>query len=70
MTEERPQYVTRLMKAKCSFGSMSQYLNLPKDHGVWYHSEDTPIMNANDHEPEQHILHFGRCTSSKNPSIC
>ena len=24
-------------------------------------------MNANDHEPDKHILHFGRCTSSKNP---
>ncbi len=63
----KTQYVTRLMKAKCSFGSMSQYLNLPLDHGVWFQSPDTPIMNANDHEPEKHILHFGRCTSSKNP---
>lgn len=66
--EEKTQYVTRLMKAKCSFGSMSQYLNLPLDHGVWFQSPDTPIMNANDHEPDKHILHFGRCTSSKNPS--
>lgn len=63
----KTQYVTRLMKAKCSFGSMSQYLNLPLDHGVWFQSPDTPIMNANDHEAEKHILHFGRCTSSKNP---
>lgn len=63
----KTQYVTRLMKAKCSFGSMSQYLNLPLDHGVWFQSPDTPIMNANDHEPDKHILHFGRCTSSKNP---
>ena len=64
----KTQYVTRLMKAKCSFGSMSQYLNLPLDHGVWFQSSDTPIMNANDHEPDKHILHFGRCTSSMNPS--
>lgn len=64
----KTQYVTRLMKAKCSFGSMSQYLNLPLDHGVWFQSPDTPIMNANDHEPDKHILHFGRCKSSKNPS--
>ena len=63
----KTQYVTRLMKAKCNFGSMSQYLNLPLDHGVWFQSPDTPIMNANDHEPDKHILHFGRCTSSKNP---
>lgn len=63
----KTQYVTRLMKAKCSFGSMSQYLNLPLDHGVWFQSSDTPIMNANDHEPDKHILHFGRCTSSMNP---
>ena len=66
--EEKPLYVTRLTKAKCSFGSMSQYLNLPLDHGVWFHDKETPIMNANDHEPDKHILHFGRCTSSKNPS--
>lgn len=64
----KTQYVTRLMKAKCSFGSMSQYLNLPLDHGVWFQSSETPIMNANDHEPDKHILHFGRCTSSMNPS--
>lgn len=68
MAAQKPQYVTRLTKAKCTFGSMSQYLNLPEDHGVWFHSQDTPIMNANDHEPNKHILHFGRCTSSKNPS--
>lgn len=68
MAAEKPLYVTRLTKAKCSFGSMSQYLNLPLDHGVWFHTTDTPIMNANDHEPDKHILQFGRCTSSKNPS--
>lgn len=68
MDAEKPLYVTRLTKAKCSFGSMSQYLNLPLDHGVWFHDKETPIMNANDHEPDKHVLHFGRCTSSKNPS--
>lgn len=67
MADDKPQYVTRCMKGKCSFGSMSQYLNLPLDHGVWYHDQETPIMNANDHEPEKHILQFGRCTSEMNP---
>lgn len=68
MSTGKDQYVTRLMKAKCSCGSMSNYLNIPKDHGVIFSSPDSPILNANDHEPDKNIVHFGRCNSSKNPT--
>jgi hypothetical protein len=64
MSEEK--YVTRLRMAKCSMGTMTNYLNLPKDHGVIFTNEEFPIMNSNDHVPEQHVIHFGRCNSNKN----
>lgn len=67
MATGKDKYVTRLMKVKCSCGSMENYLNIPKDHGVIFSSPDSPVMNANDHEPDKNIVHFGRCNSSMNP---
>lgn len=62
------EYIKRLCVAKCTWGSMEyQYLNLPKDHGVYYQDTDHPLMNANDHHGNEHIMHFGRCRSSTNP---
>lgn len=68
MSEKKEQYVTRLMRAKCSMGSedFSNYLNLPIDHGVLLHDSEYPLMNANDHKPEEHIFTMGTCHSSKN----
>lgn len=65
MATEKKQYVYRLMKAKCSCGDQKfeQYLNLTKDHGVTYHDNEYPLMNANDHIAGENILTFGRCTS-------
>lgn len=70
MATGKKQYVYRLMKAQCSCGSkkFKQNLNLPKDHGVLYQDEDYPLMNANDHVANEHILTFGRCTSMTNPN--
>lgn len=66
--QEQEQYVKRLCVAKCEYGSMDyQYLNLPKDHGVYYQDYDHPLMNANDHVGKEHVMHFGRCQSPKNP---
>lgn len=69
MATEKKQYVYRLMKAKCSCGDQKfeQYLNLTKDHGVTYHDNEYPLMNANDHIAGENILTFGRCTSITNP---
>lgn len=68
MSEKKEQYVTRLMRAKCSMGSkdFSNYLNLPVDHGVLFHDNDHPLMNRNDHKPEEHIFTMGTCHSSRN----
>lgn len=67
MAEEK-EYVQRLMAAKCTFGSMDfQYLNLPKDHGVYFQDTDHPMMNAVDHIADDHVLQFGRCTAPSNP---
>lgn len=70
MATGKKQYVYRLMKAKCSCGNQKfkQYLNLPKDHGVLFHDNESPLMNANDHVANEHILTFGRCTSMANPN--
>lgn len=67
-SQEQDQYIKRLCVAKCEYGSMDyQYLNLPKDHGVYYHDYDHPLMNANDHTGKEHVMHFGRCQAPKNP---
>ncbi len=70
MATGKKQYVYRLMKAQCSCGSkkFKQNLNLPQDHGVLYQDENYPLMNANDHVANEHILTFGRCTSMANPN--
>ena len=68
MSQDKKQYVYRLMKAECSCGSkdFQQYLNLPEDHGITFCSDDQPLMNASDHVANENILDFGRCTSLTN----
>lgn len=61
------ELVYRLMMAKCDCSSMEQYLNLPKDHGVYFHDTDHPMMNALDYVSNKNIFQFGRCTSKLNP---
>lgn len=69
ITEDKDEYVKRLSVASCSCGTKDfcQYLNLPKDHGIYYQDNDHPLMNANDHKGGDHVMHFGRCSSSLNP---
>lgn len=65
---EEKEYIQRLAVAKCSCGSMDfQYLNLPRDHGVYFQDTDHPMMNALDHAADEHILQFGRCKAPSNP---
>lgn len=61
------QYVMRLMKGKCTFGSMDNYLNIPLDHGVRFGVDEQPVLNANDHVAGEHVIHFGTCSSNANP---
>lgn len=70
LSQDKKQYVYRLMKAECDCGSkdFQQYLNLPTDHGVTFSSEEQPILNASDHIANENILQFGRCTSLTNPN--
>lgn len=69
-------YVTRLRKAKCTMGTMENYLNVKKDHGIIWEkgcdpgdacNDKQPFMNANDIVPDENIVHFGRCNSNQNP---
>lgn len=70
MAAGKKQYVYRLMKAQCTCGDkkFKQNLNLKKDHGVLFHDENYPLMNANDHVANENIFTFGRCTSTANPN--
>lgn len=66
--EQKKQFVRRLMVAACECGSLEyQYLNLPEDHGVYFQDVDHPLMNANDHKGDKHIMQFGRCNAEANP---
>jgi GH24 family phage-related lysozyme (muramidase) len=55
------KYVVHGMKVKCSEGSMENYINTDKGHGVVYQGQ--PVLNANDHVKEINLTHFGDCKS-------
>ena len=61
------KYVTRLMRARCSKGTMENYLNVDIDHGIVVGADLQPLMNANDHVSGRHVIHFGNCESDQNP---
>lgn len=61
------KYVTRLMRARCSKGTMENYLNIDIDHGIVVGADVQPLMNANDHVSGRHVIHFGCCESDQNP---
>lgn len=58
---EGKDYVVYGMKAKCSEGTMDNYISTDKGHGVVY--QDQPVLNANDHVKEVNLTHFGDCNS-------
>lgn len=60
-------YVHRLMRIRCTHGSIDNYINLPRDHGVLAGEDQEPLLNANDHLAGKHIIHFGKCDSDENP---
>lgn len=59
MTVNRKEYVVYGMKAKCSQGTMENYLTTDVGHGVVYQGQ--PLLNANDHTPQVNLTHFGDC---------
>jgi hypothetical protein len=61
--QEQTQYMLRLAQAKCSGGTMENHVNLPLDHGVYAGGQ--PLLNQEDHVPEEHIIHFGNCRCAK-----
>jgi len=52
-------YVVYGMRAKCSQGSMENYLSTDRGHGVTYQGQ--PVLNANDHQKGINLTHFGDC---------
>lgn len=42
---------------------MQNYINADVGHGVLYQGQ--PLLNANDHEPQKNLTHFGDCNSRK-----
>ena len=65
--EEKKIYVQRLMKMHCTCGSLDNYVNIPRDHGVVAGSDQQPLLNANDHVAGENIIHFGKCYAPDNP---
>ncbi|MFI3172760.1 MAG: PAAR-like protein [Eubacteriales bacterium] len=61
-------YVYRLMCARCDCGTMDNYLNIKKDHGILVNEDMQPILNANDHTNDN-VIHFGDCNSDCNPEL-
>ncbi len=66
-------YVYRLMRVACEYGTQPNYINVKQDHGIIYshYGEDgsvtaCPLMNANDHIAGENITHFGRCKAPDN----
>lgn len=55
------KYVVRAMKAKCDQGTMENYLNVERGHGLLY--GDQPVMNANDHLAQINLTPLGDCRS-------
>ena len=62
-------YVVRLMKIKCSMGTVENYINVDIDHGIFVGQNQQPLMNANDHT-DKNIMPFGNCLSPQNPDRC
>lgn len=58
---EGKKYVVYGMRAKCSEGSMENYISTDTGHGVVYQGQ--PVLNANDHVEGVNLTHFGDCKS-------
>lgn len=58
---EQVKYVVYGMRAKCSEGTMENYITTTHSHGVLY--QDQPVLNANDHLKDTNLTHFGECKS-------
>lgn len=61
-----PKYAMRLMRIRCSKGTMDNYINIERDHGVLAGGDSQPVLNANDHT-DKCIIHCGNCESDENP---
>lgn len=63
MEGEKKKYVVYGMRAKCSQGTMENYISTDVGHGVVYQGQ--PLLNANDHVKGVNLTHFGDCNSKK-----
>lgn len=63
MSEEGRDYVVYGMRARCSEGTMDNYISTDTGHGVVY--QGCPLLNANDHTVQVNLTHFGDCNSKK-----
>lgn len=63
MSEAGRDYVVYGMRARCSEGTMDNYISTDTGHGVVY--QGCPLLNANDHTAQVNLTHFGDCNSKK-----
>ena len=55
--------VVRGMVIRCEFGSIDNYINTDRGHGVLFN--ENPVLNANDILQGIHIIGFGDCSSNQ-----
>ncbi len=61
--EENKKYVVYGMMAKCSEGTMENYISTKTGHGIIFQGQ--PVLNANDHVVKINLTHFGDCNSKE-----
>lgn len=64
------EYLSRGAKLMCTGGGVCRHINLPKDHGLFYGSEEDPVLNSADClvGDSNHITNFGTCSASNHPN--
>lgn len=60
---ENKKYVVYGMKAKCSEGTMENFISTKTGHGIVFQGQ--PVLNANDHVEGINLTHFGDCNSKE-----
>lgn len=61
------KYVVRGATVKCSNGSTTTNLNLPKSHGMYVNEK--AVLNDHDCAPYGNVLPFGKCSKIDNKCV-
>ena len=65
--EENKKYVVYGMMAKCSEGTMENYISTKTGHGIIFQGQ--PVLNANDHVVKINLTHLFLATAIPKRSM-